>query len=54
MNWAVYVLILLQVFSGGVVLSRHGEHRKDKYNFVSYLVSTIILFVLYFYTGMFN
>ncbi|GAA0083139.1 hypothetical protein [Clostridium sp. CTA-6] len=48
------ILIILSTLSLGIVMSRHGQPREDKYNFFTNLISTGIVIGLLIWGGFFN
>lgn len=53
MNWAVYVLLALQIMTFGIYAAKHGEEHPD-YNVFTYILGWAIALTLYYFAGMFN
>ena len=51
---AAIILISFEILNLGIHLAKHGEPRKDKYNFWYQLISFIIAMVLLYFAGIFN
>lgn len=46
MNYYFIALLILYAMNLGIVLTRNGEPREDKYNFFTSLISCLIVIVL--------
>ena len=46
MNYYFIALLMLYVMNLGIVLSRNGQPREDKYSFSTSLISSLIVIVL--------
>lgn len=51
---ATIILLSLELISLGICLAKHGEPKRDKYNFWYQLISFIIVIVLLYFAGIFN
>lgn len=51
---ATILLILLHFYGLGYEFIKDGKERETKYNYRSRFISTVIFFVLYYYTGVFD
>ncbi len=51
---ATLILICLLAMGLGMAVVKHGEPKKDKWNFWSQLFATIIEVILFYYAGLFD
>ena len=53
MNWAGIVIIIWYAIALLIYANKHGQPGED-WNFWTALITTIIIFVLFYFAGIFN
>ena len=51
---ATLILICLMAIGLGMALAKHGEPKKERWNFWVQFIATIIEVILFYYAGLFD